>query len=93
MYNQQGDNHGNKENEDQIEEENKNQFKNEDDEYQNDISLYNKADFKLDNVLTIFFKNEILTRVKYCPKYGKQMILENNQKYIWIKKFGDIEQN
>ena len=96
LYNQPEEKNDEK-NEDQIEKENKDQIEekmkiNSNDEYQNDISLYNKADFKLDNVLTFFFKNEILAGVQYCPKCGKQMILENN-KNIWIKKFGDVEQN
>ena len=63
-------------------EEGENESEGEDGESQSNINLYNKEDFKLDKVMTFFFKNEILARVQYCPKCGKQMNLENNQNYM-----------
>ena len=63
-------------------EEGENESEGEDGESQSNINLYNKEDFKLDKVMTFFFKNEILASVKYCPKCGKQMNLENNQNYM-----------
>ena len=63
-------------------EEGENESEGEDGESQSNINLYNKEDFKLDKVMTFFFKNEILARVQYFPKCGKQMNLENNQNYM-----------
>ena len=56
-------------------EKDENESKVEDEQSQIDINLYNKEDFKLDKVMTFFFKNEILARVQYCPKCDKQMNL------------------
>ena len=63
-------------------EECENESEGEDGESQSNINLYNKEDFKLDKVMTFFFKNEILARVQYCHKCDKQMNLENNQNYM-----------
>ena len=46
------------------------------------MNIYNKDDFTLDKVMTFFFNNEILARVQFCPKFGKQMTLGTNQNYM-----------
>ena len=48
-------------------EEGENESEGEDGESQSNINLYNKEDFKLDKVMTFFFKNEILARVNIVP--------------------------
>ena len=58
------------------EEEKENGSEEEGEEAQNKVNIYNLA---LDKVLTFFFNNEILVRVQFCPKCGKQMTLETNQ--------------
>ena len=53
------------------------------------MNVYNKDDFTLDKIMIFFFNIEILARVQFCPKCGKQMNLETNQNYI-DEKFGDV---
>ena len=63
------------------EEENENESEEEDQEAQNKDNIYNKNDFTLDKLMAFFFNNEVLARVKFCPKYDKQITLETNLNY------------
>ena len=54
----------------------------EEEENINQINLYNKNDFKLENVLKFLFNNDILSKEQFCPICGKQMKLENNKTYM-----------
>ena len=64
------------------EEENEIESEEDDEENINQINIYNKNDFELENVLTILFNNNILSKVQFCPTCGQQMKLENNKNYM-----------
>ena len=64
------------------EEEQENESEEDDDVDNAQINIYNNEDFELDKVLDFFFKNQILSKVQYCPKCGKLMKLENNKNYM-----------
>ena len=58
--------------------------RNESDEEKEDenIKIYNKQEFVLENTINFFFNKDIFEKVKFCPKCGKQMKLENNKNYL-----------
>ena len=58
------------ENESDSEEENEN------------ITIYNKQEVQLENVIKFFFNKDILEKVKFCTKFGNQMNLDNNKNYL-----------
>ena len=53
----------------------------EEDEDEN-INLYNKQEFELENIINFSFNKVIFEKVKFCPKCGNQMKLENNKNYL-----------
>ena len=67
------------------EDENENEEQEDSEDIENNVTIYNQNDFTLDKVMKFFFKNEILARVQFCPKCGKQMTLENNLNYLDAK--------
>ena len=72
---------------------NKNELEDENDEEENEnesdaeeeeenINLYIKKEFELENIISFFFNKNIFENVKFCPKCGNQMKLENNKNYL-----------
>ena len=72
----------NLEKKEEVQEENQENNSEEEEDEINKINIYNKNDFKLDKVLNFFFTNNILSKVKFCKKCGKAMILESNKNYM-----------
>ena len=64
------------------EEENDNESLNEVEEDEENITIYNKKEFELENVIKFFFNKDIFEKVKFCPKCGNLIILENNKNYM-----------
>jgi formylmethanofuran dehydrogenase subunit E len=66
--------------EENEEEEDRNESDEEDED--ENIKLYNKQEFELENIINFFFNKVIFEKVKFCPKCGNQMKLENNKNYL-----------
>ena len=54
----------------------------EEEEDDENITIYNKKEFELENVIKFMFNKDIFEKVKFCPKCGKIMSLENNKNYL-----------
>ena len=63
--------------EENEEEEHRNESDEED--VDENINLYNKQEFELENIINFFFNKIIFEKVKFCPKCGNQIKLENNK--------------
>ena len=66
--------------EEKKDEDNENESDGEEEE--ENINLYNKQEFELENIINFFFNKVIFEKVKFCPKCGNQMKLENNKIYL-----------
>ena len=67
------------ESEEKEEEKKINENDGEEEEDDENITIYNKKEFELENVIKFMFNKDIFEKVKFCPKCGKIMSLENNK--------------
>ena len=70
------------EKEEEEEEKKINENVGEEEEDDENITIYNKKEFELENVIKFMFNKDIFEKVKFCPKCGKIMSLENNKNYL-----------
>ena len=82
IYKENDDEFKNINNNQDIQEEEEENSSEEQEEGLNVINIYNHNEFELDKVLNFFFNNNIISKVKFCNKCGKPMILESNKNYL-----------